>query len=61
MQVLKTYCIDGEILLLKEKVSNLQKENIKLNGTIDEILSSSSWKITSPLRKLKYYIAHLFN
>lgn len=35
------------------KLKKLEKENKKLKKTTNEILSSKSWKITEPLRKLK--------
>lgn len=43
---------ETEISKLNEKNKKLSKKNKKLNKTQKEILSSSSWKITAPLRKL---------
>ena len=40
---------------LKRKNSKLKRKNRKLKKNYNEILSSSSWKLTSPLRKIKNF------
>ncbi|MBE6493230.1 MAG: hypothetical protein E7Z84_01285 [Methanosphaera stadtmanae] len=37
----------------KKRCEELNEENQKLNNLLSEVLSSNSWKVTSPLRKLK--------
>ena len=44
----------------KKEISNLKKVNKKLKKQNKEILSSSSWKVTSPIRKSKYYFKKIF-
>ncbi len=39
---------------LKQKNEKLKTQNKKLSKLNQEILSSSSWKITEPLRNLKH-------
>lgn len=64
VKILKTFCIKGEvemiknneIFFLKKQILDLKQENKKLNDTINQILSSSSWKVTAPLRNFKRYI-----
>lgn len=50
----KTYLKDvKKEMTAQSSNKKLKKENKKLKQQYDEILSSSSWKITGPLRKLK--------
>ncbi len=67
VKILKSYCINGKIMsrdnmiydlkneLSKFKTENkkLKTQNKKLSKLNKEILSSSSWKLTGPLRKIK--------
>lgn len=45
--------IKKENIKTKEKLSKIKKENKELNKFKKEVLNSSSWKITEPLRNLK--------
>ncbi len=68
VKILKSYCINGKIMIMNNKISDLNNEiskfkteneklktqNKKLSKLNQEILSSSSWKITEPLRNLKH-------
>ena len=45
--------LNDDIKENKESVVRLKSENSKLNDDINEILSSNSWKLTNPLRKLR--------
>ena len=47
MQLLKKFYIT------QNENKNLKRENKKLKKEKDDILSSNSWKLTSPLRKIK--------
>ena len=46
---------DKEIKKLKKSNKKLKKKNKKLKNNYNEIISSSSWKITSPLRKIRNF------
>ena len=47
-----------ELLAQKEKIEkqnlNINKEKNELKKEIDDLLSSRSWRITSPLRRLSF-------
>ena len=42
-----------------EHIDNLTAENIRLNGILNEILNSNSWKITKPLRKIGTFLKEI--
>lgn len=50
---LKTNQLKSKLDCLKKENKKLKQENARLNQTNHEMLSSKSWKITAPLRKLK--------
>ncbi len=62
---LKTACRVGkfkvnEVNSLKNEISSLKKQNKQLKKQNRELLSSTSWKVTSPMRKSKHFIKKIF-
>ena len=51
--------VNNEILSLEDKNKKLIRKNKQLSNQKKEILSSTSWKITSPLRKVKNNVRKL--
>ena len=49
------YLLLNDFELLKSELDNLELENTKLDNEINNLLSSSSWKLTKPLRSLKNF------
>ena len=47
------YILLNDLILLKSQLNEYELENGRLNSKIDELLNSSSWKLTKPLRKVK--------
>lgn len=51
----------NNISILKNKNQSLEKENSKLKNEVNLILSSTSWNITKPLRKINKIIKNKIN
>lgn len=49
-----------EVRALKNEISTLKRKNKRLSKQNGEILSSTSWKVTSPLRKFKQVMKRIF-
>lgn len=53
--------LENEIRANKKKISKLNKSNKKLKKEKKALISSLSWKITSPIRKFKFFIKKISN
>ena len=52
---------DKEIEFLQKKVKKLKKDNSKLESKVKLMEKSTSWKVTSPLRKVMRKLKRIFS
>ena len=51
------YCTSGNIINeMNEKMQQVKRENSELRRVLNEICTSTSWKVTKPLRIINGYI-----
>ena len=48
--------LNNQNKVANEHIDNLTAENVRLNGILNEILNSKSWKVTKPLRKIGTFL-----
>ena len=51
--------LNNQNKVANEHIDNLTAENIRLNGVLNGVLNSNSWKITKPLRKIGTFLKEI--